>query len=358
MKDKIKKSVKELEEYKAGKTKREISEKYSIPLDEIIALSSNENPFGTPKKAQKAIKKVSKKIFRYPSPKEEKELKKEIKTQQDLAEEVNVILGAGEDGVLENIMKTCVEKNTKISIPYPTFSLYEVISRIYGADIDFIKRNEDFSIPKGDLLESAEQTDISFFCSPNNPTGNLIEDSLLDQILKKDNLVILDAAYSEFTQKNYLNLLRNNQNLVILRTFSKAYGLAGLRVGYGLTCNKELAKNLRKTRSPFSVAKTGLVAAKQALKQKDFLEKTTSAVRKGRKFLEQHIPFKTYDSEANFVLAQTSSKSSEKVTRELMKKGVIVRDCSSIKGLGSNYFRISVGRMDENKKVVEEMKKL
>lgn len=358
VKEKIKRTIKNLDEYKPGKTKKQISEKYSIPIEKIVALSSNENPLGTPKKAQKAIKDISSQVFRYPSPKEELELKKEIKNSLDLSRDYEIILDAGEDGVIETIMDTFIEKNDKITIPYPTFSLYELVSRIREAKIDFVKRNKDFSIPNKKLIESVEQTKLSFICSPNNPTGNLIDDSLLKKILKKDNLIVLDAAYSEFTEKNYLDLLKNNKNLIILKTFSKAYGLAGLRVGYGVTSNKELSKNLKKTRSPFSVSKPALVGAKQALKEKSFLEKTISITKKGRNYLENKIPFKTFPSEANFVLAKTTTSSSNNLVEELMKKGVVIRSCTSMKGLGEEYIRISVGKMKENKKAVKAMRDL
>lgn len=357
VRDKIRKVIRELEDYQPGKTKQEIAQKYGVPKEKIVALASNENPFGTPKKAQEAIKDVSDKVFRYPSPKEESELRKKIKEYLEIKRNHAVILGAGEDGVIENLMKACVEKGDKITIPYPTFSLYEIVSKIHGAEIEYVERKKDFSIPQKKLLESAEKTKLSFISSPNNPTGNLIDGSLLKKLLKKDHLVVLDGAYSEFAEKNYIKLLEKHQNLIILRTFSKAFGLAGCRVGYGITSNEVLTKNLRKAKSPFSVSKPALVAAKKALEDQSFLEKTISSIKKGRDYLMKEIPFKTFSSQANFVLAKTPSSSSN-VVEGLMKKGVIVRGCDSMKGLGENYFRISVGKMDENKKAIKAMKHL
>ncbi len=274
-----------------------------------------------------------------------------------MSEEIEIILGAGEDGVLENIMKTFVERGDKTTIPYPTFSMYQIMTKIHDAEPSLVERKNDFSIPRDKLMKSSEESKITFICSPNNPTGNLVDKSLLKELLQKDTLVVLDTAYGEFTDEDYLDLLKNNENLILLKTFSKAFGLAGLRVGYGLTSNKEISKNLKKTRSPFSVSKPSLVAAKNALKSEKFLEKTVKEVRKGRDYFVENIKFKTYPSEANFVLIETP-RDSEKITEKLMEDGIIVRDCSEMMGMGKNYIRVSVGKMKENKKVVKAINEL
>lgn len=358
LKNKFKPICNELNEYEPGKTKTEISQKYNIPIEEIIALASNENPYGAPKRAQKAIKEVLSNLHRYPTPQEEKELKRAIKTYLGLPEPYKVILGAGEDGVLENIFNTFIDKNDQVTIPFPTFSLYEISSKVHGAKIDFVERKKDFSIPQKKLLDSAEKSKLTFICSPNNPTGNLINSDLLAKLLKKDTIVVLDAAYSEFTEKSYIDLLENNDNLIILRTLSKAFGLAGLRAGYAVVGNKEIAKNMKKIKSPFTVSKPALVAGKEALRSKDFLEKTKETVMKQRKFLEKNIPFKTSPSEANFVVANVSPKSSTEITEQLMKRGLIVRDCSAMKGMKNHYIRVTVGKPQQNKKAIEAMKEL
>lgn len=370
-------SVKELKEYEPGKS-----------VKGAVKLSSNENPLGPSPKALRAVlESVSGEegelnLSVYPAERDEDELRDEIsKYLSGSVRKENVVLGAGVDGVLETLAKIFIEPGDEAVIPVPTFSLYESVVKIAGGVPRFVERERerergsDFSVPVEDLISAcSEKTRLIFLASPNNPTGNCTPEQEVREILDAvppTAVVVLDEAYAEFAGEeagaaagveagsSLLGLVKEHENAVVLRTFSKAFGLAGLRVGYGVV-PEWLASHYKKVAMPFSVNCLALKAAVAALHDTEHLRKTVALVREERAFLTENLQrlegFRVFPSQANFVLLDVSPRKSAEVCELLLKNGVVVRDCSSFRAAGDSLVRISVGTREQNEKVVEVLR--
>jgi histidinol-phosphate aminotransferase len=355
----VRASLQEIEEYKPGKL-----------VKGAIKLSSNENPLGpSPKVIREIVKRLEAgelNLNVYPWEKNEDELRDEISRYVGAGariEKDNVVLGAGIDGVLDTFARIFIANGDEALIPIPTFSLYESLVKIAGGVPRYVKRKsgEDFSIPVKDLISLCnEKTKLIFISSPNNPTGNCIpEDEIREIIESVDSraMVVIDEAYAEFADSSLVNLVTEYENVAVMRTFSKAFGLAGLRVGYGII-PEWLTSPYKKVAMPFSVNSIAIKAAIAALRDQAYLRKTVELVKHERAFLMENLRRvfkKVYPSEANFVLADVSPAKSAVVYAELMKKGIIVRDCSSFRGAGDSFIRVTVGTREQNEKVVEAL---
>ncbi|WP_236629474.1 histidinol-phosphate transaminase [Methanonatronarchaeum thermophilum] len=350
------KIAREIDEYQRGKTKDEIAEKYNLNPTEIVSLASNENSYGPPPKSIQAIKENADRVYRYPSPKDADRIRNEIasKTKLDID---NVVLGTGSDGIMESLMKMYIEPGDQVLIPTPTFSYYTLLTKIYKAEPKHIERDQNYNIPENITEKIDSKTKIIFLCSPNNPTGNTIDREKLKQILEKDILVVLDEAYVEFADQTHAQLIKKHDNLVVLRTFSKAYGLAGLRIGYALT-TPQITKKYKAVSPPFPLAIPSIEAAIAALNDKKHLEKTIQKTRRERKRLQKEIPLKTYPSQGNYIFIDASPHKATKLTEKLMQKGIIVRDCTPIPGCKDTNIRITVGKPRENTKTIQAIKKI
>ncbi|RJS80698.1 aminotransferase class I/II-fold pyridoxal phosphate-dependent enzyme, partial [Methanophagales archaeon] len=223
------------------------------------------------------------------------------------------------------------------------------------------KSRENFDIPVKDLISACnEKTKLIFISSPNNPTGNCTpEDEIREIIESVDSraMVVIDEAYAEFADSSLVNLVTEYENVAVMRTFSKAFGLAGLRVGYGII-PEWLTSPYKKVAMPFSVNSIAIKAAIAALRDPAYLRKTVELVKHERAFITenlQHVFKKVYPSEANFVLADVAPAKSAGVYAALMKQGIIVRDCSSFRGAGDSFIRVTVGTREQNEKVVEAL---
>ncbi|MHC1567588.1 MAG: histidinol-phosphate transaminase [Candidatus Syntropharchaeia archaeon] len=345
---KPKPSIECMEEYVPGK---------QPPEKGMIKLASNENPLGPSPKAVDAIKRASGEVDVYPSS-DAFELREAISEYIGFPVE-RIVAGNGSDGVMDTIARIFIEKDTETMIPIPTFSMYEIVTRAYGGNPRFIRRREDFSVDVEELIANLnKKTKLIFLCSPNNPSGNVIEERDVRKICEStDSLIVIDEAYVEFSDSSLIDLAWDFENLVIVRTFSKAYGLAGLRIGYGII-PEWLSKDYWKAHIPFSVSSIAISAGIAALKDENHLKRTIEVIRTGREFLLSEIPFRTFPSQANFVLVDVSPLRSKEVFSRLFERGIVVRDCSSFRGAGDSLCRITVGKMEENEKVVDALKEI
>lgn len=350
-----KRFLKELEEYIPGKSIEETAEEFGLEPKKIIKLASNENPFGPSSKAKKAISDNLDKLSIFPDPLSIKELRRAISKDIKIPEK-NIVLGAGSDGVFDILSKILIDKGEETIIPLPTFSMYEFVTRIAGGKPIFLQRDKNFDVPIKKLFSLiSKKTKIIFLCSPNNPSANLIKKKDVEKILKKTKkYVLVDEAYIEYSKpgSSVLDLFGRYQNLIISRTFSKAYGLANLRIGYGIIPG-DLVKDYQKTNLPFFTSSLAVKAATAAIKDKNHLREIIRQNQQGRKYLESEIKFKVYPSQTNFILVDTSPYQAKDIVFQLQKKGIIIRNCSSF-GKGMNSFvRISVGTNAQNKKLVK-----
>ena len=354
----VRPSVEDITEYKPGKS-----------VKGAIKLSSNENPLGASPEVVRAIvgrlEAGDLKLSVYAGERNEESLREEIARYAGV--DVNrIVIGAGIDGVLDTLVKIFIGNGDEAEalIPVPTFSLYESLVKIAGGTPRYIPRDRDnnFGIPAAALISACnDKTRMIFLSSPNNPTGNCMAEGDVRAIAESvpTAMVAIDEAYVEFADKSLVNLVNEYDNVLVLRTFSKAFGLAGLRVGYAVI-PEWLASIYNKVALPFTVNNVALTAALTALSDKEHLRRSIELVQVGRAYLEQNLQglFTVYLSEANFVLVDVSPRTAREVFDALLKKGITVRDCSSFRGAGDSFIRISVGTQEQNEKVVAALKSL
>jgi histidinol-phosphate aminotransferase len=355
----VRKDVVGLPEYVPGKSKDEVVRQYGLDREEVVKLASNENPFGPPPLAVEEIRRCAGEVNFYPEAGAET-LRKELARYLAL-KPGNVIVGNGSDEVMELAVKAFMNREDEAIIPVPTFSMYEGLIRTYSGKVVKQPLGEDFEYDVEELLKKiTSRTKLVFVCSPNNPTGSVISVKGLQEILEREILVILDEAYVEFAEESRIPLVKDYDNLLVLRTFSKAFGLAGLRVGYGVA-GEDIIKYLFRVKPPFNVNLLAQQAALQALRDTEHLELTVARTLTGRKFLARELSklsgVTVFPSQGNFLLLEVRKRahSAAKIASELLKEGIIVRTCESF-GLGSNYLRVSIGREDENRRFLEAFK--
>ncbi|MBP1908155.1 histidinol-phosphate transaminase [Methanolobus bombayensis] len=352
----IKEAVTSIAEYVPGKSIEDIAKKYDIDPKDIIKLGSNENVLGPSPKAVEALVSSASKVNIYPSA-DASELVEAISVYTGLPAENICASGPGMDGLLDNMMRVLIEPGDEVVIPTPTFSYYEISARANGATAVHVAPGEGLEFDVNSIKEAiTDRTKVVFLCSPNNPTGMLTsEEDVRSLIESTKGLVFVDEAYVEFADKSLSKLVLEYDNLIIGRTFSKAFGLAGLRIGYGLM-PAWLKAQYMKIATPFNVSLPAIMAGMAALSDSEYLEKSISMTVEGRKYLTENIPFKVYDSQANFILVDVSPLIARDVSESLLKKGIIVRDCRSFKNAGESLIRVTVGTRGQNEKVVSAFK--
>jgi len=337
--------------YVPGRSIAEIAEDYHIPADSIIKLGSNENPLGPPPAAVRAVTECARGISVYPES-DASDLRDAISKYTGHPAE-KIVASAGMDGVIDTLMRILMPGDA--IIPTPTFSYYAISVQAHHGTPVFAPRDRDFAIDPQDILSQVTgETRVVFLCSPNNPSGNLIPESDLRMILERleggSAIVFLDEAYVEFSKASLIHLVREYDNLVVGRTLSKAFGLAGLRVGYAVMPERIREQYMRYA-TPFAVSSLATAAGIAALGDKEHLKRSVDLVREGREEL-MGIPFHVYPSDANFVLVDVSPHGSGAVCDFLARKGIIVRDCSSFRGAGDSLVRVSVGTAEQNERVM------
>ena len=324
-------------------------------------LSSNENPYPPSPKVVESIVNAILDINRYPE--SEGELKSLLSLKYGL-EPQNFVIGNGSNEIIEASLRAMrFDGRTRVVISEPSFAFYPIASSIYGF--------ETVSVPLDSLRINLrhvaecldDRTRVVFLCNPNNPTGTIFDEGSFVRFLKSvppEVLVVVDEAYAEFCDNpEFPRSLKyvNDYPLLILRTFSKAYGLAGLRVGYGIG-EKSLVSFVERTKQPFSVNMMALIAAKAAVADERHLSTVLDNNRRGKAFLHdslQALGLEPVPSEANFVLARIGSHA-QAVTRSLFEKRIVIR---WLGGYGlADYVRVTVGTMDENKRFIEALKRV
>ncbi len=350
-------TLKDIKEYVPGKSIEEIARKYGIPPEKIIKLGSNENPLGPSKLAVAAISKNAGKIHLYPSS-DALGLRKAISNYTGYPAGNIVVSGNGMDGIVDTVMRLFMSSGGEAIIPIPTFSYYEIATLANGGKPVFVERDRDFNTTPEKILEKInENTKIIFLCSPNNPSGNLFREEDARKILDSANVIVfIDEAYVEFADSSLSGLVREYDNLIIGRTFSKAFGLAGMRMGYAIVPGW-VCREYMKVMTPFSVDVLSSAGSIAALEDREHLEKSIEAVKKGRIQLTSELGSlcKVYPSEANFIMIDVSPHKASDVSESLLKQGLIVRDCTSFRGASKSLIRITVGTKEQNEKVIDAL---
>ncbi|MBL7197141.1 MAG: histidinol-phosphate transaminase [Candidatus Omnitrophica bacterium] len=356
----LRKNISQINAYIPGKPIELVQRQFGIK--NAIKLGSNENAFGAPIKAKQAIKKSINEIFRYPDG-SCYYLRRTLATKLKIKPN-NLIFGNGSDEIIDIIIKTFLNPGEEVLTSKTTFVEYEIIAKANGFKVKCLPLRNfryDLNAIKQNITK---KTKIIFIANPNNPTGTYNTNKELINFLKcvpKNKLVVLDEAYIEFVDaKDYPKTLRyinRTKNLIILRTFSKAYGLAGLRIGYAIT-NSKFIDSMERIRQPFNVNLLAQRAAESALKDKFFINKTTKAIIKEKYRLYKEfgaIGIAYIPSQANFIMFKTKIDGLA-LCRKLLKQGIIIRDLKQYKL--DNYVRITIGKPRENRLFIQKLKKI
>jgi len=329
-------ALSQLKPYVAGKGFGEISRQYGIAPETIVKLGSNENPYGPSPKVAQALAGISPE--RYPEP---EELIAGIAAYTGFPEEM-IIIGAGMDGVMDTLTRLFLEKGDRTFIPIPTFSYYEILTITAGASPILAPRGPHFEIA-GKIPADIK---MAFLCSPNNPTGNVISEEEVFALLEStEAIVFLDEAYVEFSDKSLIRLVEQYDNLIVGRTLSKAFGLAGMRLGYAVA-PRWIADQYRRAAPPFYGISCATVAAgAAALSDLPFMHRSVEKIKSERERLQKATG--GHPSQANFLYLETECDSREYVER-FLARGIIIRDCRSFGGAGEHHARVTVGTPSEN----------
>ena len=330
-----------------------------------IKLSANESALGPSPLAKRQYLKVSQNFARYPD--SDGTFLRKTLSDKFRIDSNRIILGSGSDQIFELICKSFLKKGDEVIVPKYSFIIYRIYSKMSGAKVVYANES-NFTVSVKDILKKVtRKTKIVFLANPNNPTGTYIKKKellFLRKKLRSNVLLVIDDAYFEYVkQKDYLSGLQtftNFKNVVITRTFSKIYGLAGLRIGWGYG-SKEIISALKRVKPPFNVSRPALFAASAAVKDSSWLNKEINHVNNWNQklFTEfKKMKIDTNKSFTNFLLVNFNKVkvNSSKAFKQLAKSGILVRkmDVYGIK----NSLRITIGTGSENTELIKKMRKI
>lgn len=358
--------VEEMDSYVPGKSQDEIAADYGVRKEDIIKLGSNENPWGPSPKAMQAIKEEIKSINRYPES-QLHELVSEIAKYSGVKDSQVIIGGDGADEIIDVLAKTFIDAGDEFIVPLPSYMYYEYLLKQYGAKPVYAKWDlTENRLDVESIYDSiSPKTRMIFLCSPNNPTGTLIDKEILAEIAAKnpDILIVIDEAYFEYSEVTNRDLIDEYDNIFIIRTMSKVLGLAGMRIGYGLACS-QIIEYMHRIKPVFSLTRLSFVAALNTFRDTEYIEESIRKGIESRQYLYDETSkikgLKVFPSKSNFMLIdiRDTGFTAAELAEELMKRGVIVRDCTSFKGLDEYWIRISICTLEEDKRFIEILKEV
>ncbi|WP_085993552.1 histidinol-phosphate transaminase [Oceanobacillus senegalensis] len=358
---KARKVLDNIKPYSPGKPIWELQEE--LNLDKVIKLASNENPLGPSPKGVEAIAAGLAELNRYPDA-DTVALKEAIADKKKVSKG-QVIVTNGADELITLLSEAFLEEGDEIIVPYPSFSEYDFGADLMGATVVQVPFEEGFQFNVQKMIDAiTEQTKLLYICSPNNPTGTYLSksdfQSLLDAVPERV-LVVFDGAYSHYaTAEDYtdgIEFVKDGKNVLVLQTFSKVYGLAGLRVGFGIA-PEDIIQTILKVKEPFNVNSLAQAAAKAAIKDDEHVNQSKEANTIGAKELYEafsELGLNYVETMSNFILVQLGPDA-ERLYNELLAKGVIVR-YGKIWGL-PEYVRVTIGTKEENEFFIEVLKEV
>ncbi|MFD2924646.1 histidinol-phosphate transaminase [Halobacillus naozhouensis] len=343
--------------YSPGKPVEEL--KREKGLSKIIKMASNENPFGYSPRAAEAIQAEMKEIPYYPevtAPLLAEKLANRLEVSPD-----QILFGSGSDEIIRLLTRTYINEGDEVVMAGVTFPRYKTNVIIEGGvpvEVEMKEGTHDL-----DAMYQAinGKTKIVFVCNPNNPTGTIVEKEALKAFIEKvpsDVMLVMDEAYYEYADSpQYLEtlpLLDQHKNMVILRTFSKVYGLAALRIGYGLMCT-DMVDHLRKVKEPFNVNRLAQTAASASLDDDEFMYESISLNREGRDYLNDsfgRMNLSYFPTQTNFIMVDVSEPA-EEVHEFLLNQGIIIRP-GHLMGYPT-MIRVTIGKQEDNERFIESL---
>jgi len=336
--------------------------RYSIDGQDsdIVDFSSNINPAGMPASVKSILKKRLNKMEHYPDL-HSSDLISNLKKYTGLSK-TNLIVGNGAIEIIYNFCSAFLSKK-RILISVPTFGEYEAAAKLAECKITFFK-TMNLSENLDSFISKIPTNGCIFVCNPNNPTGAILSKKQLTKIIlsakRKSCLVFIDESFIELvpqSNQSILNLVKIYDNLFVLRSLTKSFALAGIRIGYAGS-SKEIINILQKIKIPWSVNALAQEAGIIAINNKQYLKKSKLIIKKESNFLKNKISdlpgFECYDSSTNFILIKTKQDST-KIQKKLLKHKILIRDCKNFRGLNNHYIRIAVRSHQDNLKLIQAL---
>ena len=333
-----------------------LSERCGVPVEKLIKLDGNENPYGCSPKVRRALARY--KFYNiYPDP-----LHREIMGPLEKyvgVDREHIVAGSGSDELIDLVLRIFLEPGDKVVNCAPTFGMYPFSTAVCGGRTVTVPRNEAYEVDIAGVRKAIDKrTKVVFIASPNNPTGNATSKSDILKLVDTGIIVVIDEAYYEFCGQTVAPLVPKYANLIVLRSFSKWAGLGGLRAGYGIF-PASIAGLIRRVKIPYNVNIAAMVAVKESLADKDYLQARVKAIIAERKRLSDKLKKQgvliPLPSQANFILCRVSRGDARKIKRGLDSKGIFVRHFDT--PLLRNMLRISVGKPEHTDALIEALAK-
>jgi len=337
-----------------------LAERLGCDPDELIKLDANENPYGPSPRVKEALANLDA-IHIYPDP-ESRRLRRALEDFTQVPRE-QILAGAGADELIDLTMRLFLEPGDAIINCPPTFGMYPFDAAINGAEVVSVPRRDDFSVDTEAVVQAVDthRPKLVFLASPNNPNGSWLPNEDLEALLALPVVIVLDEAYVEFAgrERSRIRQVPERDNLIVLRTFSKLAGLAGLRVGYG-AFPRDLMPHLWKIKQPYNVSVAAYTAAGAALDDLEWLEDKIDLLVKERKRLWEELDaigyLAPYPTESNFILCRVLGRDAGELKRQLEQKRILIRYFNK-PGL-DDHVRFSIGRPEEMDVLIETLKGL
>ncbi|ACT47901.1 histidinol-phosphate transaminase [Methylotenera mobilis] len=353
--------IQKIAPYQGGKPITELAREMNLNVEDIVKLASNENPLGISPKADYAIQEAILGIARYPDG-NSFALREAVSHKFSVAPE-QIVFGNGSNDILELVARAYLTSDSEVIYSQHAFAVYPLVTQAMGAK-GVVVPAKDFGHDLSAMLAAVtDKTSLIFIANPNNPTGTLLTKDALYAFLQQvpqHVLVVLDEAYDEYLSAEHkseaIAWLKEFENLVISRTFSKAYGLAGLRIGFGL-CHTQVADMMNRVRQPFNVNSVAQAAAVASLADDDFVERSYALNQAGMAQLKQgfeQLGLTYIPSFANFISVKVWDAAA--INQKLLQNGVIVRPVANYEM--PEYLRVSIGLFSENAKFLEVLTKI
>jgi len=357
LKDMMLPHIRRLKPYHGVDPMEVIAERAGIPADQVIRLNGNENPYGPSPKVHEALGNF--KFYNHYTDPEQRKLRSVLSKYLGAPEE-RIVAGNGSDELIDLLLRMFLGPGENIIIPSPTFGMYSFTADICGGEAISVASDENFELDvEAMVVAMTDKTKAVFLASPNNPSGNIASSSQIRALLETGRLIVVDETYYEFCGQTVLPLMEEYPNLVILRTFSKWAGLAGLRIGLGVM-QEELAQTMISMKPPYNVNTAAEVALTASLEDTSVLLDRVKAIvaeRERMMGLLQKIPgIKAWPSQANFILFSLPEGQGQRIFDGLCSRGIFLRyfDTPQLK----DYIRSSVGLPHETDAVVAALTEL
>jgi histidinol-phosphate aminotransferase len=347
----VREAVEQLQPYHPVEAPEELASRLGMPIDSILKLDSNENPYGCSFRVQEALATFDR-FHHYPDA-QARATRDRLAAYAGVSAE-RILVGAGSDELIDLLLLATIDAGDEVIIPVPTFGVYQARTELFGGRAVLVSRTDSFDLDMDALIDAiTPRTKIVFVTSPNNPTGNLAARHDIVRLLQTGILVVVDEAYYEFCGKTAVPFTGEFDNLVVLRTFSKWAGLAGLRLGYGVF-PRFLIEQMWKVKPPFNVNAAALLAVGASLDDMEYLHSTLGRLRGERARMARlltRLEFLTpFPSQANFILCRVDRGDAHDIHLRLADRGIMVRCYRD--SLLRDYLRLTVGRPEDTDRLM------